>query len=222
MRRSLLALPVVALAASTTFAFAANDADHKTLDRLNDAKVPGVTADPSAVPAGTYDMDETHVNVTWAVSHLGFSLYQGRFNDIDGSLTIDPAAPQDGSLSVTIKANSIDTLSEALDEELRGEMLNATDFPDITFESTKIEVNSEDARHAKVTGDLTIKDVTKPVTMDVHFVGGGLHPRMEEPTIGFQATAELERSEFGLTNWSPFVGDIVTLNIGVEFNKDSE
>lgn len=226
MRYITVAAPIAALLiAGAAFAHD-HEGDRKggrMAERLadrNDGQIEGLSAKPADVTAGTYAMDTTHVNVTWAVSHMGLSLYQGRFNDIDGTLTIDPANPEDASVSVTIKSDSVDTLSERLDEELRSEEgFKAEEFPEITFTSTAIKLKEGRDTHAKITGDLTMLGVTKEVTLHADFLGAGVHPFNKKETIGFQARGKIKRSDFGFTTWAPVVGDTVTLNIGAEFAK---
>ncbi len=220
MRRSTIGASLVALLLTAPVLAPAAVADgHKKSEQTTTAgKIPGLSTKPGDVVAGTYKLDPTHVNVTWIVSHLGLSPYQGRFNDISGEMTIDPAKPEAATVSITIKTASVDTLSERLDEELKSdEGFNAAEFPEITFKSTKVEVM--DGGKANVTGDLTMLGKTKPVTLKVNLVGTGKHPFAKKDAVGFQATARFNRSEFGFTQWAPVIGDTVDLVIGAEFQK---
>ncbi len=211
---------------AATDAFAGHHAkkgDGKDMDRvqkLNDVERDGLSTDPADVQSGKYTIDSTHVNVTWQVSHLGFSLYQGRFNEIEGTLDLDTANIENSKLSVTIQTASIDTVSDKLDDELRApEAFGAEEFPTITFTSTKIE--RKDDNWAKVTGNLTARGVTKPVTLKVRFLGTGQHPFNGKPTVGFHAQGHIMRSDFGIgkdARWSPVIGDSVGLIIDAEFN----
>lgn len=167
---------------------------------------------------GTYGMDPTHTSVVFKLDHLGFSTYIGRFDTVGGTLTFDENDPTKSTLSVTIDTASINTNSEELEEKLRAEdMFNAEAHPQITFVSTGIE--KTDDTTGKITGDLSVAGVTKPVTLDVTFNGGAPHPFSQKMTLGFSATAAMKRSEFGLDNWLPAVGDDVALVIETEFQK---
>lgn len=230
MRRFQLLAP---LAAALLLAGPALAEDHGKKGRaeFKGGEIPGLSTKPEDVVAGTYNLDPTHVNVTWMVSHLGLSNYQGRFNDINGTLTIDPAKPEEAALSITIKTDSVDVLSDKLEGELKGEEgFNAAEYPEITFTSTKVEVLEpkdgkkgkgrgmrRDGAVAKVTGDLSMLGETKPVTLHVTLVGTGEHPFAKKQAVGFQARGTFNRSDFGFTQWAPFVGDTVRLNIGAEF-----
>ncbi len=216
-------LPLAASLAALVFAFPVYADMHG--DKGAKGQIPGLSTEPSDVVAGTYMLDPTHVNVLWTISHLGLSEYQGRFNDITGEMTIDPAKPEEASVSITIKTESIDTLSDHLDEELRSEeAFDAANHPEITFKSTKVVLQDKnehghEGHHAHVTGDLTMRGVTKPVTLHVDLVGSGKHPSSKKEAVGFQAIGTLKRSEFGLTSWAPVIGDEVELTIGAEFQK---
>ncbi len=174
--------------------------------------------DTAAVQAGTYNVDPDHTQVNWAVSHLGFSVYHGRFDKVSGTLTVDPKAPANDKLDVTIDAASIDTPSAKLTGELAGDKwFDAKQFPSITFKSTKVVASGKD--HAKVTGDLTLHGVTKPVTLDVAFLGAGPNPFFKVYTLGFQASGTIKRSDFGVTTYAPAIGDETTLTLSGAFLK---
>lgn len=174
--------------------------------------------DTAAVQAGTYNVDPDHTQVLWAVNHLGFSMYHGRFDKISGSLTVDPKAPANDKLDVTIDTSSIDTPSAKLTGELISDKwFDAKQFPAITFKSTKVVAAGKD--HAKVTGDLTMHGVTKPVTLDVAFLGAGPNPFFKVYTLGFQASGAIKRSDFGVTTYAPAIGDETTLTLSGAFLK---
>ena len=175
-------------------------------------------ADLNTAAAGEYAIDGSHTNVFFRVSHLGFSGYMGRFNKIEGKVMLDPKDLSKTSLDVTIDASSIDVNHEKLEGELRGkELFDAEAFPTITFKSTKLE--QKDASHGTITGDLTLRGVTKPVTLDVTLNGAGIHPMSQKPTLGFSATGMLKRSDFGVAKWLPNIGDSVQLIIETEMQK---
>lgn len=105
-----------------------------------------------------------------------------------------------------------------LEEELKAEpYFNTTKFPAMTFVATKIERTGDTT--GKITGDFTMLGVTRSVTLDATFIGGGEHPMMKTPTLGFSATGSLKRSAFGLEKLIPMVGDDVTFDVQAEFNK---
>lgn len=176
------------------------------------------TRDPAQIQAGTYAVDPAHTQVGWRVSHMGFSNYAGGFSDVSGSLVLDPKNPAASKLSVKIPVASVTTTSTKLTDELKGDQwLDAAKFPDMTFVSTKVAPAGKD--HAKVTGDLTLHGVTKPVTLDVTLVGAGVNPLSKKYTVGFEATGTLKRSEFGVKTYVPLIGDELHLTIAGAFEK---
>lgn len=179
------------------------------------------TVEPSKLVSGNYEIDPDHVSVIFKVDHFGFSNYVGRFNKVDAALDFDPAAPADSTLNVAIAAASVDSLNRFVNDQLKGPaMFDAEGHPQITFLSREIEIKSESA--ARVKGDLTLRGVTRPVTLDVVFNGGGTNPLTQRDTLGFSATTKFRRSEFGLGAWIPAVGDEVSVEIEAEFVRRSE
>lgn len=188
------------------------------------AQQPGVK-DKSRVTAGTYAADPGHSLVIWEVGHFGFSDYTGIFGDISGNLTIDPANLAAAKVDVTIPIASVTTASAGLTKHLlaAGKDGGKADFfgptPEAArFVSTAV-VLDDDGDEAKVTGNLTLNGVTRPVTLDVDFHGAGHHPMMKKDIIGFSAEAKIKRSDFGITYALPFVSDEVELDISAEFIK---
>jgi len=176
------------------------------------------TRDPAQIQAGTYAVDPNHTQVGWRISHMGFSNYAGGFSDVSGTLELQPKNPAAAKLSVKIPVASVTTTSAKLTDELKGDQwLDAAKFPDMTFVSTKVVPASKD--HAKVTGDLTLHGVTKPVTLDVTLVGAGTNPLNKKTTVGFEATGKLKRSEFGVKTYVPLIGDELHLTIAGAFEK---
>ncbi len=176
------------------------------------------TRDPAQIQAGTYAVDPGHTQVGWRVSHMGFSNYAGGFSDISGSLALDPKDPAAAKLSVKIPVASVTTGSAKLTEELKGDQwLDAGKHADMTFVSTKVAPAGKD--HAKVTGDLTLHGVTKPVTLDVTLVGAGTNPLSKKYTVGFEATGVLKRSEFGVKTYVPLIGDDLHMTIAGAFER---
>jgi polyisoprenoid-binding protein YceI len=174
--------------------------------------------DPAKVAFGQYAVEPQHTQIEFAVSHLGFTTYYGRFSGASGSLRLDPHNPTADQLSVTIPTDSVSTTSAKLNDELKSaDWFDAQRFPQITFKSTHVAPTGK--ADANVTGDLTMHGVTRPVTLSVHFVGGGVNPLDKKTTIGFQVTGHVKRSDFGVSKYVPLVGDDVTLAIAGAFEK---
>jgi polyisoprenoid-binding protein YceI len=169
----------------------------------------------AATKPDSFTYDKPHTQIMFSVSHLGFSHSHGRFTDFDGGFTFDAAHPDQGSASVDIKTKSLKMDDATWEEHLTGEnFFNVAKFPDMTFKSTKVEMTGKDT--AKMTGDLTLLGVTKPVTLDVTLNKEGVHPYTQTYIAGFSATGTIKRSDFGMNYGLPAVGDDVTIMIEVE------
>ena len=162
-----------------------------------------------------YKIDPTHTATVFSWNHFGFSTPSANFTDIQGVIKVDNAKPANSSVEVTIPLISVNTNVPALDKEFQEEAwFNAAKYPNITFKSTKVE--TKDKKHFKITGDLTVKGVTKPVVLDAVLNKQGEHPMAKVPAIGFNATTSFNRSAFGIGNYVPNVGDKITVNITTE------
>ncbi|MDC5073156.1 YceI family protein [Acinetobacter baumannii] len=162
-----------------------------------------------------YKIDPTHTATVFSWNHFGFSTPSANFSDIQGVIKVDNAKPANSSVNVTIPLSSVNTNVPALDKEFQEEAwFNAAKYPNITFKSTKVE--TKDKKHFKITGDLTVKGITKPVVLDAVLNKQGQHPMAKVPAIGFNATTSFNRSDFGLGNYVPNVGDKITVNITTE------
>ncbi|MBC9228283.1 polyisoprenoid-binding protein [bacterium SPL81] len=162
-----------------------------------------------------YKIDPTHTATVFSWNHFGFSTPSANFTDIQGTIKVDNAKPANSSVEVTIPLSSVNTNVPALDKEFQEEAwFNAAKYPNITFKSTKVE--TKDKKHFKITGDLTVKGVTKPVVLDAVLNKQGEHPMAKVPAIGFNATTSFDRSAFGIGNYVPNVGDKITVNITTE------
>ncbi len=167
-----------------------------------------------------WKIDPTHTHAEFGVRHLMISTVKGHFTDVAGTVVVEDADPTTAQVDVTIGVTSIDTRVEPRDQHLRSaDFFDAERFPTITFRSTKVE-RVGDERY-EVTGDLTIRDVTRPVTLDVEGLGGVRDPWGNE-RAGYTATARVDRKDFGL-NWNQaletggfVVGDEVKLGLEVE------
>lgn len=180
--------------------------------------------DKSRVTGGSYAADPGHTMVVWEVDHLGFSRYTGIFGDVTGTLVIDPANPAAAKVDVTIPVAKVTTASSGLTEHLLrpGKDGGKPDFfgaapADAKFVSTSVVVDAE-GDEAKVTGNLTLNGVTRPVTLDVDFHGAGTGMNKKE-TVGFRAETTIKRSDFGVSMGIPFVSDEVELEIHAAFEK---
>lgn len=171
----------------------------------------------AAPEAFALDKTHTHIGLTW--NHLGFSQTRARFTDFTGSLVLDEAQPENSSLEVTIPIASLDTNVEKLDNHLQSaDFFDAGKFPTATFKSTAIELVGDDK--ARVTGDLTIKGVTKPAVLHVHLNKLDKHPMSGKRAAGFTATTVIKRSDYGITQYVPMVSDEIELFISTEAHAE--
>ncbi|MFM1982167.1 MAG: hypothetical protein RJB22_886 [Pseudomonadota bacterium] len=179
-------------------------------------QLPG-QVDASRVEAGTYMVDNHHAQIQWTVNHFGFNDYFGIFGQPTGSLTIDPAKPNDAKVKITIPVTELATSRADLTKHMMTpDFLDAAKFPTASFESTKVEASGT---RAKITGNLTLLGVTKPVVLDAEFTGAGKNPMSQKATIGFHGTTTLKRSDWGMAKYVPMVGDDVKINISIAFEK---
>jgi polyisoprenoid-binding protein YceI len=169
--------------------------------------------------AGTYTLDPGHTQVIFSWNHFGFSNPTAQFGKVEGTLEFDQADPTKSSVQVTIPLASVNSNVPKLDEHLqKDEFFDSAKYPNATFKSTKVEKGAGSDK-LKVTGDLTLHGVTKPVTLDVTLVGAGVNPLSKKVTVGFEATGTLKRSEFGVKTYVPLIGDELHLTIAGAFEK---
>ncbi len=175
-------------------------------------------ADLSGVPSGNYKADPTHAYINFQYNHLGLSNPTLSFDDFTVDMNLDNEDPTKTTVAVSIDTDSILTGSAIWKDHLTGDKwFNTSEYPTITFESTGIEANA-DGSYVLV-GNVTVKDVTKPITLDVSINAAKNHPMSGDPVIGLEATGNLLRSDFGLGKNAPHVSDEVALNITVEMSK---
>jgi len=204
MRKILLPLALAAALTSGTVLIAQGPA------------APG-TKDVAKVTGGAYTIEPTHTQVLFAYDHMGFSNNMGIIAQPSGTLTLDKANPAASKVSVEIPVVNLKTGIAALDEHLmKPEFFDSAKFPKASFVSTGVKV---DGTGAEITGNLTIKGITKPVTLDAEFYGAGVQPMNKKENIGFVATGTIKRSEFGMGMAVPMVGDAVELKIVAAFQK---
>jgi polyisoprenoid-binding protein YceI len=184
-----------------------------------------VAASANAFAAGlpsagvVYKLDPSHTNVIATWNHLGFSNPSANFSGVDGTLVFDAADVGKSSVQVTLPLSGLNGFSDKFNAHLNsGDFFDSARFPAATFKSTKVEAAGEG--RLKVTGELTIKDMTKPVVLDVT-----LNKREDKDgrsKIGFDATATVKRTDFGLGMAVPMVSDEVTLRITTEANTPKQ
>ena len=146
--------------------------------------------------AANYEIDPAHAFIQFRISHLGYSVLTGRFNKFAGDFTWDKEQPQSSQINVTVDTASIDSNWAERDKHLRSdEFLDVEKFPQATFKSTKY---NGDATGGKLEGELTLHGVTKPIVLDVKFIGEGPDP-WGGHRAGFSGTATLKRSDFGIS-----------------------
>lgn len=173
-----------------------------------------------------FDADHTQVRVSW--DHLGVSRQSARVEKMRGSLEFSPTQPEAGKLEVTLLAASLSSGVAALDGALRSaDFFDVARFPHITFKSTMVRAKTD--KTGTVTGDLTVREVTKPVTLDVVWNFTGEHPLASFNPVyagkwvsGFSARAVVKRSDWGMTLAAPLVSDEVIIEIEAEFVRRAD
>lgn len=165
--------------------------------------------------ATTYTIESRHTQGVLRWNHLGFSNPTAHFSQVEGSLDYDPAHPTQASTTVTIPIAELHTGVPDLDDDFHSQpFFDLAHFPTARFVSTKVEKSGSE--HLKVTGNLTLRNVTKPVALDVTLNKIGINPRSNLPSIGFEATGTLKRSDFGLGLFVPQVSDEIRIEITAE------
>lgn len=163
----------------------------------------------------SYKIDPKHTNVLASWNHFGFSNPSVNFGQADGTIVYDAENVSASSVQVKLPLSGLSALADDFYDHLTGDgWFDAAKHPDATFKSTQAEAAGENK--LKVTGDLTIKGVTKPVVLDVTLNQAGAHPMTKAQAIGFDATATVKRSDFGLGKYAPNVSDEVQLRITTE------
>ena len=173
-----------------------------------------------------YNIDFSHSSVQFNVRHMMLAKTRGEFTKWSGTVNLDPANPANTTVDIAIDATSIDTRDEKRDGHLRSpDFFNTEAYPTLHFKSTKVEVKGDDK--AKLYGDLTIRDVTKPVVLDVEFTGQAKSP-WGTTNYGFEASTKINREEWGL-QWNValetggwLVGKDVQIDIAIELIQAAE
>ncbi len=176
-----------------------------------------LTLNAGAAPE-VYTFDDHHTEVRFCWNHLGISHQCAHFLKYQGELVYDEANPENSTVNVTFLPGSIETLVPVFNEHMRGEKLfDVKNFPEITFKSTKFERISD--KTGKVAGELTVKGVTKPVTLDITLNFAGMQPMSKKQTLGIGAITAIKRTDFGVSYAAPFVSDDVSIEIQTEMYK---
>ncbi|RKT20383.1 polyisoprenoid-binding protein YceI [Paraburkholderia sp. RAU2J] len=177
-----------------------------------------VSQNEARVPAGRYEIDPDHTSITFDIDHFKYSRFTIRFDRKQGQLDWNEGGLERSTASVTIDAASIDTNVPLLDKMVKGpDMLDVARNPAIRFASTHFQRTGES--RGTLSGDLTIRGVTQPVTLEVTFNGFAPDPLTKKDTLGFSAEGRFSRAKFGLSTWYPAVGDDIHVRIQAEFVK---
>lgn len=180
---------------------------------------PKVESELLKLKAGQYSLDKTHATLLFKVQHLGLSTYVGRFNSFDAALEFDPNNIQASKLSAVVDITSLDINDPSLKDDLMGRSwFRQKDFPQASFVSTKVKPISDS--DFEFVGDLSWRGVVKPITVTATFHGGANNILTGKYTIGFSAQGSFLRSDFGMGQYVPLVGDEVTIETYAEFLRN--
>lgn len=172
---------------------------------------------PALAAPETYAIDSSHTFPRFSYSHFGLSTQLSRFNTTTGTVILDKTA-KTGSVEVLIDMKSVDTGFTVFNGHIQGEdFLDTTKFPTATFKSTKVVFDGE--KPSAIEGNLTIKGVTRPVTLKVTNYVNMSHPMLKKDAIGADATVVVKRTDFNAGKYAPSVGDDVTITVSLEAIK---
>ena len=173
---------------------------------------------PAFAAPETYVIEGTHSFPSFSYTHFGFSTQQSKFDKTTGKITLDRAA-KTGALDVSIDVASVNTGFDVFNGHLKGDgYFDVEKFPTITFKSSNFKFDGD--KISTITGELTIKGITKPVTLAVTSLNCAPHPFTKKEMCGANANTKIKRSEFNAGKNAPAVGDEITLNIVVEAIKE--
>lgn len=175
-------------------------------------------AAPALAAPETFVLDGSHTFPRFSYSHFGYSTQLSSFSKTTGKVVFDKAA-KTGTVDIVIDTKSVNTGFDTFNEHIQGEdFLNTAKFPTATFKSTKVVFEGD--KPAKVEGQLTLKGVTKPVTLTVTSFQAMPHPMMKKDAIGANAYTVIKRSEFNAGKYAPYVGDEVRIDVALEAIKE--
>ena len=188
-----------------------------TFAKISAALILFVAAFTAMAAPETYVIDSTHTFPSFSYSHMGLSTQISKFTKTSGTIVMDVAA-KTGSVDVTIDMTSVETGVPVFNGHIQGDgFLDTAKFPTATFKSTKVVFDGD--KPAAIEGNLTIKGVTKPVTLKVTNFVAKDHPMMKRPALGADASTVIKRTEFNAGKYAPAVGDDVTITISLEAIK---
>jgi polyisoprenoid-binding protein YceI len=186
--------------------------------KLTAALIVSATATAAFAAPETYNIDPTHTFPSFSYSHFGMSTQVSKFDKTTGTVTLDKEA-KSGTVDITIDMTSVNTGYTTFNEHIQGEdFLDTARYPTATFKSTKVTFDGD--KPATIDGELTIKGVTKPVTLTVNHFATMPHPMLKKDAIGANASAVIKRSEFNAGKYAPNVGDEVTITVSLEAIKN--
>lgn len=163
----------------------------------------------------TYEFDKAHANLTFSYDHLGYSTTEGRFGEWNGKLVVDRENPTNSSVNFVIDIASLDTFYGPRDKHLKGpDFFHAEKYPQAFFQSTKVEKIGDNT--FDVIGNLTIKNITKEVTLNVIATPIAEHPMVKKPGAGFRVSTTIKRSDFGMDLYVPYISDEVNVSFNAE------
>lgn len=187
---------------------------HRFASRTALALLLAAAATQAVAAPASYAIDPTHTDVYVSWDYLGFARPSAHLGEAEGVVVYDADNPRASSVEVTLSASSLDGHVERLNQRLlRDDYLDADKHPTISFRSTSVEPAGEN--RLKVSGDLTIRGVTRPVVLDAVLNKVGKHPARDVAVIGFDATATVKRSEFGIIGQLPHIADDLEVAITV-------
>lgn len=189
----------------------------KKLTKLAAAIALAASAASAFAAPETFNLDSTHSFPRFSYSHLGYSIQVSRFDKATGTVTLDKAA-KTAAVDIVIDTKSVNTGSSTFNEHIQAEdYLDTAKFPTATFKSTKVIFESD--KPARIEGNLTLKGITKPVTLTVTSFQAMPHPMLKKDAIGANATTKVKRTDFNMGKNAPYVGDEVTIDISLEAIK---
>ena len=191
----------------------------KKLSKLSAALILAVTiAAPALAAPETFNVEPTHTFPRFSYNHLGYSVQLSRFDKTSGKVVFDKAA-KTGSVDIVINTKSVSTGSDVFNEHIQGEdFLDTAKYPTATFKSTKVVFEGD--KPARIEGNLTLKGVTKPVTLTVTSFQTMPHPMVKKDALGANAYTTVKRTDFNMGKNAPYVGDEVRIDIAIEAIKE--
>lgn len=174
--------------------------------------------DFSVIPSGTYMDEDDHAYIQFSYDHQGYSRPVLRWSEFDATVEYDAEAPENSTLAVTIPVASIDSMVPKFNAHLKSDdFFDVETYPTISFRSTSVNVDPDGT--GTITGDLTIKDITRPITLEGRLNKAGQHSSSGDDMFGISGTGILKRSDFDVDIYVPMVGDEVELVMEIEFRK---